>query len=348
VCAGGFRGERGQCTLPEIVSGIWEELLKPARAQIIVQRDNPQWEVPLPEEAAICAPPGVPVVYHPHPLATEEYNELIQQADVGLLLHDAHSYYSRLSAVYQEYVCAGIPVIVPAGCWLGDQIAEENFRHVEQVLRERHGQVLGSAHPEWKFGTRHDGTSLVGRFSFRGPQSPLAGEVAVPRGATELIVEWRWLARRENGQYIRLTLECRETGEQWQRAGQTVVGTRGPAGELAAMFHIPANCSKARLIFENAFAPGTIAIFEPKITWLAAPEAGAAGLPTGYAGLSFSERSEIPRLLREMIDLYPQYRECARRKLPEWCERLRPEITLSELGAVAGKPTLIQRANRAA
>src|SRR5205814_2690416 len=47
VCAGGFRDERGQFALPEIVRAIWDDLLKPGRVQIFVQREKPEWEVRL-------------------------------------------------------------------------------------------------------------------------------------------------------------------------------------------------------------------------------------------------------------------------------------------------------------
>src|SRR5207248_10728687 len=98
----GFRDERGQFALPDIVRTVWNDLLKPGLAQIHVQRNKATWEVPLPEDAERCVAPHQPVVYHPHPLSTEAYNDLIRGADVGLLLHDAHSYYARLSAVFQE------------------------------------------------------------------------------------------------------------------------------------------------------------------------------------------------------------------------------------------------------
>src|SRR5207248_2436510 len=134
-----------------------------------------------------------PVVYHPHPLSTEAYNDLIRGAEIGLLLHDAHSYYARLSAVFQEYVCAGIPVIVPAGCWLGEQIAEDNFCYVERVARERHSQVVAHGPIEWTTAGSILAALARGKFSFRGPQSPLIGELAPPREATELVVQCRWL-----------------------------------------------------------------------------------------------------------------------------------------------------------
>src|SRR5207247_7265572 len=109
--------------------------------------------MPLPEDSSACVPPACPVLYHPHPLSTEAYNDLIRGAHVGLLLHDAHSYYARLSAVFQEYVCAGIPVIVPAGCWLGNQIADENGQYIERVLRDRQSQTVVQEAIEWGGGS---------------------------------------------------------------------------------------------------------------------------------------------------------------------------------------------------
>jgi len=348
VCAGGFRDERGQFALPEIVRAVWDDLLKPGRAQILVQRDKPEWQVPLPEEARACAPPATPVVYHPHPLSTEAYNDLIQHADVGLLLHDAHSYYSRLSAVFQEYVCAGIPVIVPAGCWLGDQVAEENHQHVEFILREGSERVVPHEQPKWNEGGSYLTSLVRGKFSFRGPQSPLMADVVVPSRATELIVQCRWLSPDGGGQYVRLALESPKAGGQWQREAQIVLRPRSSSRELAAVFHVPPRWSGVRLVMENAFAAESIAISEPQLTFLAVPEAGAAGLPTGNSGLSFAERSEIPRLLREMIAHYSHYRARAQEKSSEWCDRLTPNVTLSELLNTKAEQSLVVSLNRAA
>jgi len=335
VCAGGFRDERGQFALPEIVRAVWNDLLKPGLAQIHVQRDKPEWHVPLPEEASNGAPLQEPVVYHPHPLSTEAYNNLIRGADIGLLLHDAHSYYSRLSAVFQEYVCTGIPVIVPAGCWLGDQIAEENFCYVERVVRERQGQVIAHETIEWTTGGSVLAALARGKFSFRGAQSPLVGEIAPPNGATELVVECRWLAPNENGQFARISLERQVADGAWQREAETVVGPRSEGRELAVMFHVPKQAPRIRIVFENAFASSTIGVSEPRVTLLAVPEAGDPGLPTGNSGLSFSKRSEIPRLLREMIAHYPHYRRRAQEKAGPWRDRLTPAATWAQLLAAA-------------
>jgi hypothetical protein len=114
------------------------------------------------------------------------------------------------------------------------------------------------------------------------------------------------------------------------------------------MFHVGPEWSRARLVFENAFATGLITVSEPELTFLAVPEAGEAGLPAGSSGLSYSQRSEIPRLLREMLAHYSHYRQRAREQSPEWCQRMTPEITLSELRAVETEQTRDTRPTRAA
>jgi hypothetical protein len=349
VCAGGFRDERGQFALPEIVRAVWDDLLKPGQAQIHVQRDKPEWQVPLPEAAESCAPPQQPVVYHPHPLSTEAYNDLIRRADVGLLLHDAHSYYARLSAVFQEYVCAGIPVIVPAGCWLGDQIAEENSRYVERVVRERQAQMTAHETIEWTAGGSVLAALARGRFSFRGPQSPLVGKATAPHGATDLVVQCRWQAPEDNGQFVRIALEQQSGTGNWRREAEAVAGRRVDGRELAVMFHVPKCASQVRIVLENAFASGTIAVTEPRVTFLAAPEPGEMGLPSGNSGLSFARRSEIPRLLREMIAHYPHYRQRAQEKSAEWRDQLTPAATWAQLraGGAAEKTCESQRSRAA-
>jgi hypothetical protein len=330
VCAGGFRDERGQFALPEIVRAIWDDLLKPARAQIHVQRDKPDWQVALPEEASSCAPPASPVVYHPHPLATEDYNRMMREADIGLLLHDARMYYQRLSGVFQEYRCAGIPTIVPAGCWLGEQVAEENFQHVDQTLRDWKKQIVAHAPPKWTNERNFLARLVRSKFSFRGKQSPLAAEIEIPRDGSELIVQWQWLAPLQFGQYARLSLQRPDGSGKWHREAQVVLGSRKSASDIGTIFHIRPEWRRVKLVFENAFAATPICISDPKITFLAV-QAGQAGLPTGNSGLSFAERSEIPRLLREMLAHYRHYRERAREKSKEWIDRLTPKVTLAQL-----------------
>ncbi len=74
-----------------------------------------------------------PVVYAPFPLDLERYAELVRSSDIGLLLYDSTRYYARCSGVLLEMLSAGVPVIVPGGCWLSEQIHDENQRHLRDI-----------------------------------------------------------------------------------------------------------------------------------------------------------------------------------------------------------------------
>jgi hypothetical protein len=349
VCAGGFRDERGQFTLPQIVSAIWNDVLKPGHAQIQVQRSDPSWQVPVPEAAAAGNSATPPIAYHPHPLSTEAYNRLIAEADLGLLLHEPHSYYSRLSAVYQEYVCAGIPVIVPAGCWLGDQLADENTRYIEQLLTERQTQIVQHDATTWKAGSGKKLASLPGgRVSFRGSKWPLVAEISPSNRATELVVHFRWPEQQQAGQYVRVVLE-KQTGDgRWELAAQVLLGPGKASANFATMFHLQPGLPGARVILSNAFCNEPITIANPQLTMIAAPDAGSSGLPLGQSGVAFSERSEIPRLIREVLNHYDHYRRRAQEKSPVWCRRLEPLSTLTELTSAPSARSITAKIMQAA
>ncbi len=49
------------------------------------------------------------------------------------MLYDPTRYYARCSGVLLEMLCAGVPVLVPAGGWLADQIEDTNQRYLDEV-----------------------------------------------------------------------------------------------------------------------------------------------------------------------------------------------------------------------
>jgi glycosyltransferase involved in cell wall biosynthesis len=55
-------------------------------------------------------------------LPSSEYDELVAACDLVLLPYEREQYRSRLSAVFVDAACAGVPVVVPAGTWMSDQI----------------------------------------------------------------------------------------------------------------------------------------------------------------------------------------------------------------------------------
>jgi hypothetical protein len=55
-------------------------------------------------------------------LPSTEYDDLIAGCDLILLPYDADQYRSRLSAIFVDATCAGVPVVVPEGTWMSRQL----------------------------------------------------------------------------------------------------------------------------------------------------------------------------------------------------------------------------------
>src|SRR5207247_1996603 len=126
---------------------------------------------------------------------------------------------------------------------------EENFQHVEGVLRVRQAQIVAHEPIEWTSSRGNGLTAFaLGKTLDHGLQLPLVAELAPPADATELIVRWRWLAAKEAGQFIRASFERQQANGQWQREAETLVGPRIGSQESAAMFHVANRSSRIRLV----------------------------------------------------------------------------------------------------
>ena len=68
--------------------------------------------------------PRRPVALAGWPLSPAAYAEFLTSASIGLLMYDPLAYHARISGVMVELLGAGVPLVVPAGCALADQIAE--------------------------------------------------------------------------------------------------------------------------------------------------------------------------------------------------------------------------------
>jgi len=55
-------------------------------------------------------------------LDEESYNRFLDSADVGLFLYNPQRYVARCSGVLLELLIRGVPVVVPKGCWLSEQL----------------------------------------------------------------------------------------------------------------------------------------------------------------------------------------------------------------------------------
>jgi glycosyltransferase involved in cell wall biosynthesis len=119
--AGEARAEKGFGLLPAMAGALDREL-RDGRLRIVCQSMRGDVADARVEAAAraLDARPGVELI--DRFLPSNEYDALVAGCDLVLLPYDANEYRARLSAVFVDATCAGVPVIVPDGTWMSDQI----------------------------------------------------------------------------------------------------------------------------------------------------------------------------------------------------------------------------------
>jgi hypothetical protein len=332
TCAGGVRPEKGTGSLGHVVAPLWREYFDTRQLQLVVQakrlgklprelrrharydRDNANAQETAPKVAVVR-----------WPLSTENYLDLIRDSDIGLLLYDANQYYARCSGVLVEMLKAGVPVIVPAGCWMADQIAEPMFAHRDRICQTAPiAARLTPADADWEAGRaqryylwRSDARLLVG-----GDAGCPITRLAVPPAASHLCVRFRWAASNAKGSYLELAAAPHHDGSRHEDALREIVTAR--AANVAVPILIPLDTAsrQVQLTWRNAFGQHVLELEDVEFVFLSS---GGAALPLGAVGLTSAGLDQAPRLLRDIADHYGHYRRTAESFAPAWGEWHSPE-----------------------
>lgn len=290
ACLGHSRREKGYGQLPQILRSLWSDWFAPGRAQLVLQTRHRRPQRALERLIASLTPPGPGATrvldFAGFPLPLAEYAQLLCGADVGLMLYDATRYYARCSGVLLEMLCAGVPVLVPAGGWLAAQIESENQRYLDGVAA-------------------------------RAPRSaPLAasGAIDVPHGEQSLLIACRWRTEASAGEYLRLEFALQDGSGASQGQALAIVGPREPELAVRCLLRLPLGCTRVLLSMRNAWQQAAAPAAQPE--WALLPDRP----PMGALGLTIAASTEVPRLLREVLEHCTHYRqrvvahaaECAR------------------------------------
>jgi hypothetical protein len=334
TCAGGVRPEKGTAALDQVVAPLWREYFDTGRLQLVVQakrlgklprqlRRHARYDGqphPAPTQQAT---PKVAVARWP--LSTEKYLDLIRSSDIGLLLYDAQQYYARCSGVMVEMLKAGVPVIVPAGCWMADQIAEPIFAHRDRLCQQMSVVArLTPADADWEAGRaqryylwRSDARLLVG-----GDAGCPKTRLFVPPSASHLCVRFRWAASSMRGAYLQLSASSSHEVHHDAVSLREVVGQRTTDAPLPILLPISPGAREVQLIWQNAFGQHMLELEDVDFVFLAS---GDTPCPLGSVGLVSAGLDQAPRLLRDMAEHYAHYRRAAERFAPGWGQRHSPE-----------------------
>lgn len=261
TCAGVPREEKGRQFIHELVQAMAVDADGEEKIQFVVQGNSFKFECD--SDVSNKSAPSPSIICVDHPLELDHYVQLIRHADIGLLMYDSDRYYARRAGVLGELLTAGVPVIVPAGCWLSEQIAEPNYQHLEQVEREI---------PAIE-------TRPLGEISFAGKSVLRRTFIKIPQGSAEFLTTFRMHPPLQAGQYVRIQFD------QFDRAGNliggqtTIIGSRESNKRLLALVHLLPGANAVQATWRNAYGEETIRLVDAQATFLGASDTATASCP---------------------------------------------------------------------
>ncbi len=328
TCAGGVRPEKGTSDLYRAVAPLWHDYVDTGRIQLVVQAKR-LGKLPRELRRHVHQGSGWSLLQkdrngHPKvefirwPLSTERYLDLIRDAHIGLLLYDPDQYYARCSGVMVEMLKAGVPVIVPAGCWMADQIAEPIFAHRDSMCQTTPiAARLTPADADWEAGRaqryclwRRDSHLLMG-----GQAEPLRTRLTVPAAASHLCVRFRWETSTPRGSYLQLSAATKSLRGSAPKAMREIVGIRRATAPASILFSLASPTNDLQLTWQNAFSSQLIELKDVEFLFLS-----AVGMecPLGAVGRIAAGVDQAPDLLRDIVDHYAHYRRTAEAFAPDW------------------------------
>ncbi len=312
TCAGTPRREKGKHAYAKFINGIWD-ILQSGSAQLVLQADPRRIRRYLPkkakQQAAYTEDPATDsnanLVIVKYPLSAENYLKLIRHSDIALFLYDSQRYHSRASGVLLEMLAAGVPVIVPAGCWLADQIQEPIYEHLDAL----HSSIEANTPSVALGGQTPHSVAPDDRISFGGGGHEACFESATPADTSDLLLSFAW-READQGTYIRIQLQ------QFDRSGAEldppriqILGSR-QGKPIRWLAPITATTARIRLTISNAYHDHPATIQETGIQFI--PKTGpSSGRPMGRVGLIAANLAQVPALLSELQAHYAHYRRTA-------------------------------------
>ncbi|HMO12584.1 MAG TPA: hypothetical protein PKD64_03260 [Pirellulaceae bacterium] len=325
--AGGLRREKGKKELGNVINDLNELRKTGAKIKLRLQRPAPKifkrksirFDIPPHDQNQL-------IDFIDHPIAEDDYRRLIETTHVGLLFYDSRAYYARRAGVMGEYLTRGCPVVVPAGCWLSNQLAEPTYRYIESLTESmKTGKATELA------GLHHSLRNVPmagGVLSFDHDQHPfeLGGQVILPSAALAVQFEWHW--PKQPGTYADLRFQAFDSDQTLLSDQRQIVGHRPAGGSVYALFQLPAAAVNYKLTFRNAYEDSTASVKQVRVTPVGKP---GTSLPTSAVGVTFADISQVKSAITEVISHFAHYANTARHFAKSWARYHDPKYCISFL-----------------
>lgn len=348
TCPGEMRREKGQSSyLQSLIDNISKDLLETGVVQIAVQRPRKKLlstrqkiELQAPDVSCKGGFSKSSIKYHSHPLPDQQYIDLIKNTDCGLLFYDSRAYYSRRAGVLGELLSCGKPVIVPAGSWLADQIAEPIFEHGDQLVRDfPSARTISTREFEWESAN----VPLPGNvLSFDQAKHPFQFSVNSEAEENLMILEFDWHWPEAPGTFCQIAATQRDSCGTTLMKTNRVVGHRENNKKSNTVFKLAPGTAIVEFNLSNAFHESTASIRHAQIrTFKLDPS--EHDQPVGAVGIIASDEANLAVAVREIVNHFDHYRHSAMRFSNQWRAQHEPQETLNFLVGTYQQRNLVTR-----
>ena len=289
ACLGHSRREKGYTQLPALLRALWPQWLAPGGVRLVLQthrgKQRRAFDALLARlgQSTAPAPSVVPIEYAGFPLPLDDYVQLLRGSDLGLLLYDATRYYARCSGVLLEMLCAGVPVLVPAGSWLAEQVEPVN-----QLWLDDCAATLGPV--------QSAGDILA---------------VDVPPGTRSLLLSFAWEVPAAPGRYLRV----RVSGDKGAFLTR-ILGARTDGRAVRLLVDIPAGATRIALELDAAWQQAAAPPARLQ-GWQTSP----ARLPAGRIGLTLAAEAGLAPAVEDLLAHHAHFQSGARELAPLFRQR---------------------------
>lgn len=302
------RAEKGATHRAEFVTSLWSRGLCSGALQLRMQQQpgSPPLEVSPKVQHGILHNEPSPVVFAPYPLSAAGYRELLRCADVGLLMYDGGAYYSRISSVMLELLCSGVPVIVPAGCWMGELVAEANTRYLERVSQHWQPMTVDGIPRFSRLQRRDSGDFIIDAdTNCRHVETEAA---LIPDGASVWYPQFCWTGPESRGTYLRLDVLQTDCHREAVKRGAMIMHRSAGTSLSSALFELHAQARTIHWSISDAYTDVASPQGQINSRFFARP----AAVPCGSIGLVAVDRRQFPALVTEIMAHYEHYRQAAK------------------------------------
>ncbi len=333
--AGGVRREKGQKSqVTTVLSEIWDKHISTGNLKVDLQTSKPgsfpgKGSLDSGQVSAKQLREHVNIL--PHPLPDDQYVQLIENASFGLFCYDSRRYFARRAGIMGEFLANGKPVIVPAGCWLANQLTEANCQHVEKLMRQTKAkQELELSDLSCPRENVPQGGGIISFGKQRNPFVAWLDKEQISNEKTDAVVvqfQWRW--PKESGTFVELDLICYDEQGKAITHDKQIVSMRGSQASSLVYLRTSSDFHRLKLRFRNAYMDTSLSLCDLRLTALDFRDNPTP--PRSAVGVVAADQAGVIAAIDEMVQHYDHYRATAIEFSRDWISGHDPQRTVATL-----------------